>query len=141
VRIGVVGEIHPETLFSLDISQRVYFAELHLEEVLKRHKRIESIVDLPLYPSSERDWTVPLKKEVSVHEVLSCIQELAPPLLEKVFLLSLFESPQIGENRKNATWRFVYRDTKKTLDLPTVEALHAKLLQTVAEKLSNCIWL
>ncbi|MBX9923344.1 MAG: phenylalanine--tRNA ligase subunit beta [Rhabdochlamydiaceae bacterium] len=140
IRLGVLGEIHPTTLSSLDISPRVYFAELHLEELLKHQKIIESIADLPLYPSSERDWTVSLKKEVPIQEILSCIQELAPPLLEKIFLLDLFESPQIGNDRKNATWRFVYRDPKKTLDLPTVEALHTKLLQMVAEKLSNCIW-
>jgi phenylalanyl-tRNA synthetase beta chain len=140
IRLGVLGEIHPTTLSSLDISPRVYFAELHLEALLKQYKTIESVPELSLYPSSERDWTVTLKKEVPIHQMLSCIQELAPPLLEKVFLLDLFESPQLGEDRKNVTWRFIYRDPKKTLDLSTVEALHANLLQIVAEKLSDCIW-
>ncbi len=138
-RIGALGEIHPSILSKIDLPQRVYCAELNLNELLKLQKPLESIADLPLYPSSERDWTLSLKKEISVDRVLSCIRDLAPSLLEKVFLLDLFESDQIGLDRKNVTWRFIYRDPKKTLDLQTVEQIHTKLLQTVAEKLQDCI--
>jgi len=137
--LGAIGEVHPSILSKIDISQRVYFAEIKLNELLKMHKPLERIEDLPLYPSSERDWTVSLKKETPIENVLSCIQNLAPPFLENIFLLDLFESDQIGLDRKNATWRFVYRDPKKTLDLQTVEQEHTKLLQMVAEKLHDCI--
>lgn len=137
--LGMVGEIHPSVLSKIDLPQRVYCAELNLNELLKLQKPLPSIVDLPLYPSSERDWTVSLKKEIPTSRVLSCIQELAPTLLEKAFLLDLFESDLIGPDRKNATWRFIYRDPQKTLDLSTVEQIHTKLLQMVAEKLHDCI--
>ncbi len=137
--LGVVGEIHPSVLSKIDLPQRVYCAELNLNELLKLQKPLQSVADLPLYPSSERDWTVSLKKEIPVGRVLSCIQDLAPALLEKAFLLDLFESDQLGSDRKNVTWRFIYRDPQKTLDLPTVEQIHTKLLQMVAEKLHDCI--
>ncbi len=137
--LGVVGEIHPSVLSKIDLPQRVYCAELNLNELLKLQKPLQSIRDLPLYPSSERDWTVSLKKEIPTSRVLSCIQELAPTLLEKAFLLDLFESDQLGSDRKNVTWRFIYRDPQKTLDLSTVEQIHTKLLQMVAEKLHDCI--
>ena len=137
--LGVLGEIHPSILSKIDLPQRVYCAELNLNELLKLQKPLQPLVDLPLYPSSERDWTLSLKKEIPIGLVLSCIQALAPSLLEKVFLLDLFESDQIGSDRKNVTWRFVYRDPQKTLDLPRVEQIHTKLLQMVAEKLHDCI--
>ena len=100
---------------------------------------MQSIEKLPLYPSSERDWTISLKKETPISYVVSSIRDLAPPLLEKVFLLDLFEGSQIGLDRKNVTWRFIYRDSQKTLDIQTVEYEHTKLLQMVAEKLHHCI--
>lgn len=139
VCLGALGEIHPSILSKLGIDQRIYFAEIKLNELMKLYKPLERVQDLPLYPASERDWTVPLKKETPIGDVLSCLQSFAPPLLEKVFLLDLFESEQIGLDRKNATWRFIYRDTQKTLDLQTVEDQHTKLIQMVAEKLQDCI--
>ncbi len=137
--LGVIGEVHPATLSKIDISQRVYFAELNLTSLLKLQKPLQSIEKLPLYPSSERDWTISLKKETPISYVVSSIRDLAPPLLEKVFLLDLFEGSQIGLDRKNVTWRFIYRDSQKTLDIQTVEYEHTKLLQMVAEKLHHCI--
>lgn len=137
--LGVLGEIHPFTREELGISQRVYFAELDLQVVNSLQRKKISVTPLPLFPTSERDWTVSLRKDVPIGEVLNCIENLASPLLEKVFLLDLFESEKIGIDRKNATWRFIYRDTKKTIESETVETIHTDLLQKVAQKLGNCI--
>lgn len=137
--IGAFGEVHPQLLSEFDLPKRVYFAELNLEALLRCFRPVSSTKDLPLYPSSTRDWTVSLKKESSIEEIRACILALAPSVLEEVFLLDLFQSEQIGQDRKNATWRFIYRDLKKTLDLSTVEDHHTKLLQMVAEKLHDCI--
>jgi phenylalanyl-tRNA synthetase beta chain len=137
--LGVVGEVHPSLITKIDMPQRIYFAELNLNTLLSLQKPLLPVENLPLYPASERDWTITLKKETPVDHVLSCIREIESPLLEKVFLLDLFESEQLGPDRKNVTWRFIYRDTTKTLDIQTVEKEHTKLIQMVAEKLHNCI--
>jgi phenylalanyl-tRNA synthetase beta chain len=137
--LGALGELHPSLLKQFDLSSRAYFAELNVHHLLELHSPSLTIKDLPLYPSSERDWTVSLLKETPIEKVLACIRKLAPSLLERVFLLDLFESDKIGCDRKNATWRFIYRDPHKTLDLKTVEQKHSTLLQMVAEKLHDCI--
>lgn len=139
VVLGVLGEINPFILQELDIFERVYFAELNLEALLSLQQQKISVKELPLYPSSERDWTLSLLKKTPVEDVLQCIKALAPPLLEKVFLLSVFENEKIGLDRKNITWRFIYRDKDKTIASDTVEAIHTDLLQKVAQKLGNCI--
>lgn len=137
--IGMLGEIHPLTLKTIDISQRTYFAELNVAMLAPFvHKKI-TVKELSIFPSSERDWTVTVTKQTPIQEVLSCIQELAPPLLDKVFLLDVFESEKLGLDRKNITWRFTYKDTEKTIDAQTVERVHTTLLQKVAQKLENCI--
>ena len=137
--LGIIGEIHPKKLTELDLSQRVFFAELNLHSLLELSPTKIQVQDLPLMPASERDWTMTIRKDIQVADVLFCMQNLASHLLEKVFLLDLFESDKLGNDRKNATWRFVYRDKMKTLDFETVEKEHANLIQRVAEKLGDCI--
>ncbi|MBS0627003.1 MAG: phenylalanine--tRNA ligase subunit beta, partial [Verrucomicrobia bacterium] len=139
VVLGVLGEVNPLTLQKLDISQRVYFAELNLETIHSLYKGKISVKELPLYPASERDWTLCLHKATPIGEVLHHIKSVASPLLEKVFLLSVFESDKIGPDRKNVTWRFIYRDNQKTIGSEIVETIHAEILQKVAQKLGNCI--
>ncbi len=139
VVLGALGEVNPYTLKELDISPRVYFAELNLEVIHSLQQKKISTKELPLYPASERDWTLTLQKKTPIADVLHCIKAEASSLLENVFLLSVFESEKIGLDRKNVTWRFVYRDRQKTIGSDTVEAIHTDLLQKVAQKLGNCI--
>lgn len=139
VVLGILGEVNPFTLKELDLSERVYFAELNLEVIHSLEKKKISTKELPLYPASERDWTVCLQKKTPIGDVLQYIKEAASPLLENVFLLDVFESEKIGSDRKNVTWRFIYRDRQKTIGSDTVEAIHTDLLQKVAQKLGNCI--
>jgi phenylalanyl-tRNA synthetase beta chain len=103
-------------------------------------KRKEWQVDpLNTYPGSERDWTLTLKDEVPIAKVLSVIQMISSHLLEQVILLDLYKNEQLGKDRKNATFRFIYRDKQKTLSLETIEREHAKMTQEVAEKLRDCL--
>lgn len=139
VPVGVIGEIHPNTLAVLDLSQRIYFAELDLPAIETLLTKKISTTDLPQMPATDRDWTVTLSKPTPIAQVLLAIQALSSPILEKVFLLDLFENEKLGTEQKNATFRFIYRAQDKTLDFNTVEQEHTKLTQKVAEKLANCI--
>ncbi|MES2199089.1 MAG: phenylalanine--tRNA ligase subunit beta [Chlamydiota bacterium] len=139
VILGALGEVNPFTLQELGIFKRVYFAELNLEVIHSLEQKKISVKELALYPASERDWTISLEKKTPIEDVLHCIKTLASPLLENVFLLAVFESEKIGLDRKNITWRFIYRDRQKTIGSDTVEAIHTDLLQKVAQKLGNCI--
>jgi len=131
--------VHPGLLQKLGIEKRVYFAELNLHELLDLHPKHLKVADLPLYPSSERDWTLPLRKETPVQKVLDFLQEEKSPLLEKAFLLDLFEGDPLGKDQKNATYRLIYRDQTKTLDFDTVEKEHASLTEKTLQKLCDYI--
>lgn len=137
--LGTFGQVHPSSLKEFGMDHEVYFAELHLDELAFASQKEVKVKALPIFPSSERDWTMTVKKETEAHFILAQIQSAAPSILEDVFVLDLFESETLGMDRKNITWRFVYRDLQKTLDITVVDQKHQKLMQIVAEKLSNCI--
>ena len=135
--VGALGEIHPTHAQMRDSSQRVYFAELNLQDLLPLHGKETSLSPLAAFPGSERDWTLHLKDETPIQLVFRAVQGISSPFLEKFTLLDLYKSEQIGKDRKNATFRFLYRDTRKTIALETVEKEHTRLTQEVANKLSD----
>ncbi|MCX6987636.1 MAG: phenylalanine--tRNA ligase subunit beta [Chlamydiae bacterium] len=137
--LGVIGEVHPNTLGKIDIKQRIFYAELNLHQILHLQPRTIQVQPLPQFPGSERDWTLTVKKETSLADILGKIEEEQPTILTKVFMLDLFESEKLGSDRKNITLRFCYRDKEKTLSYEMVEEEHAKVTQKVAKKLQHCL--
>jgi phenylalanyl-tRNA synthetase beta chain len=140
--IGAMGEIHPSHLKALDLSKRVYFAEINLHDLFP-FKKSESHFSPPSpYPGSERDWTVTLKNDLPIARVFHAIQTTPSRFLEKFLLLDLYKSDEIGKDKKNVTFRFTYRDPQGTIGLETVEREHESLLQEVINKLEavreNC---
>ena len=88
-------------------------------------------------PASERDWTISLEDKTPVGTLIEEMRRFDSPLLEDVFLLDLYKSEKIGKDRKNATFRFRYRDRKKTIEAEKVELEHKRLTEHIAEKLGN----
>ena len=135
--LGVLGEVHPSQVAKIDIPQRVYFAEINLNELLPLVPRHVKTADLTQFPGSERDWTITVKDELPIDAILGALRSVPSRLLEKITLLDLYKSEQIGKDRKNATFRFLYRDMEKTIAFETVEREHARITTAAAEKLNQ----
>ncbi|MDP1608623.1 MAG: phenylalanine--tRNA ligase subunit beta [Chlamydiales bacterium] len=129
--IGSLGEIHPCLLEPLDIKQRVLYAEMHLTPLLAGISGQHLMRALPLFPSSERDWTIPLPKTAPIQPILDTMTAFQSPLLEKWELIDLF----VSDNMQHITFRFTYRDPLKTISFEQVEEEHAKVMQIVLASL------
>lgn len=133
IRIGVLGEVHPEHLDILDIKKRAFFAQLDLHDLLKCKSCSKKMTPLPQFPSSDRDWTLTVKKEVPIGIITSHIHACKSELLKELFLLDLYENKKIGSEYKNITLRFTYRDDKKTIEQSQVEKEHNRIIDTVSQ--------
>jgi phenylalanyl-tRNA synthetase beta chain len=130
LEIGSIGEIHPAVQRRLDCNQRILFAELNLHNLFKVRGTMKKMEPLPIYPNSERDWTVTLDEGMAIQELLDQIGKAASPLLEEVYLLDIYRSDKLGKDKKNATLRFIYRDKEKTISQAEVDTEHAKILNS-----------
>ncbi|MCC5832520.1 MAG: phenylalanine--tRNA ligase subunit beta [Chlamydiales bacterium] len=131
--VGIMGEVHPETLKEIDLHHPVYFAELNLEDLRSISRSDVKMTPLPHYPASSRDWTVTLPEEISVGALLDTIKSIPTKRLESVLLLDVYRSEALGSQRKNVTLRFVYRDRDQTLSVEAVENEHARITQKLIE--------
>lgn len=127
LEIGSFGEVHPAVQRRLDVPQRIYFAEINLHDLYKVKSSDAMMSPLPVFPGSERDLTLTVKEEVPVDELLKKFKERASGLLESITLLDIYRSDKLGPDIKNVTFRFFYRDWKKTISQEAVDDEHARI--------------
>ena len=137
VEIGAMGEIHPAIQRRLDVAKPILYAEINLQELFNLQKRDQKMKDLPIYPSSERDWTITLDENIPIEKVQRSLSLISSSILEKVYLLDLFRSERIGQGKKNATFHFVYRDKEKTVETEVVDKEHEKIINEALKLLQN----
>lgn len=141
LEVGSMGEVHPAILRRLDVAQRIYFAELNLHDLYKNCSAGIKMEALPLYPASERDWTVTLKEDIPIGRLFEIFKQIPSRLLESVALAghlgAIYRSEKLGPHMKNVTFRFVYRDRKKTVAQETVDGEHARMIEQTMKKLEN----
>lgn len=136
VLLATLGEVHPGVLNTLDIKQRVFFAELNLPSVLQLQNQKRQFQQLPQYPGTERDWTKTFPATMKANNILKALNNIPSKLLKGVSLLDLYVDEKLGE-QKNLTFRFHYRDERKTLSHESVEKEHHRILAQAESNLAN----
>lgn len=129
LKVGSLGEVHPSIQRKLDVPQRILFAELNLHDLYPLQRSVAKMEKVAVYPSSERDWTVTLPENLLVGDILEKLKSVPSDYLESVSLVDIYRNPKLGENVKNVTFNFVYRDTQKTIDQDTVEKEHQRIIE------------
>lgn len=128
LEIGALGEVHPAIVKRLDVPQKIFFAEINLHDLYRVRPALTQVQELAIFPSSTRDWTITITKELPVQKIIDHIHSIPSMLLEKVFLFDIYHSDKLSRDSRNATFRFIYRDREKTLSQNAVEAEHLRIV-------------
>lgn len=139
VVVATLGELHPSITQKVDIPQRVYYAEFNLHDLMQLRKTEIKMKSIPQYPCSLRDWTVTMVEEEPVDSVFKAIRSLESPLLEEIQMVMIYRSERIGRQNKNVTYRFVYRDPKKTVSQEEVDREHSRLTHETSKLLGKAV--
>lgn len=137
MEVGSLGEVHPSILRRLDVTPRIYYAELNLHDLMQVRQTKQLMEEIPIYPGSGRDWTVTLPESLPLQALLDGIQAVGSTLLEKVEILDIYRSDKVGANLKNVTLHFMYRDHSRTILQEEVEAEHKKIIESVSSNISS----
>jgi len=130
LHIGTLGELHPNLLATLGIKQKVYYAELNAQHLQTSAAPPPKYIPIAQFPSSERDWTLPIHPQTNISTLFDAIRKVDAPLLDRFELIGTYRSAE----KNNVTLRFTYRDKNKTVSFEEVEAAHAHLQQEVLAK-------
>ena len=135
IQIGAFGEVHPEVLRAFDLPQSVLLAEVNLQDLMSLRQEAAKKKPLPLYPGSQRDWTLTLSENVSAQEVFQAIKKAQSSLLEDVTLQDVYRSEKLGTGLKNLTFRFFYRELARTLEQKEVDQEQLRVQENVENEL------
>lgn len=138
LELGSMGEIHPAIIRHLDISQRVYFAELNLHDLIQIRQVHYMMQPVPIFPASERDWTVTISEQIPVQQIFDNIRTIPSQLLKSITLLDIYQNEKLkAEKLKNVTLHFIYRDDQKTLSQEAVDEEHHRIMRETVVKLEK----
>lgn len=132
--LGIFGEVHPNYLTTFDIKQNLYFAQIDLFSLLELEKSSTTMTPLPQFPGTQRDWTIPISRDITAQSILDKIKECNSSLLEKIEVLDRYQDPS-NADIIHMTLRFFYRDTYKTLSHEEAEKEHNRIVDSVSSSL------
>lgn len=139
LEVGSFGEVHPAIQKKLDVSQKLLFAELSLEDLLEKITLKRQIALPSSYPSSERDWTVSIRQDIPFARVEKTILSVKPVILSRLFLLDLYTGSSVREGYHNMTIRFVYQSPHETLAQARIDEAHANIQDYFCKIFSEAI--
>ena len=121
------GQITASELKTHGIKVPVFYAEIALDEWLKRAPQPERYQPVPAFPPMRRDLAVVLPKAVPQAKVEEVIRQAKAPNLESVKLFDLFRDPKgekISAEHKSLAYALTYRASDRTLTEKEVNEAH-----------------
>jgi len=141
VRVGVIGELHPDTAERFELPEKVAAWEIDLSRLLEVSGRPTVYTPIPRFPAAERDIAVVLGEEVPAAEVEKAIWEAGGELLRGVHLFDVYRGEQIPAGCKSLAFSLVFYAPDRTLTdeeaAAGVEAVEKELARRFGARLRS----
>ncbi len=136
-QIGVLGKIDRKVLSNWDIkTQDVYFAELHLDEILSRPDKFVRYQPISGFPAVVRDVSLAVKKEIPYKRIEEICLRQGGDILRSVQFIEQYLGDKIQPGYKGLVFSCQYQSSIRTLREDEVSAVHERILQALTNDLS-----
>ena len=135
--IGVVGEVEMDVIKSYGIKQRVYLAEIDLENIVAQTVLEKEYVELPKYPSTSRDIALVVDEDVLFGDIEKIVWKNNNGIIEEVRLFDIYSGDQIEDKKKSVAFSIVYRSSEGTLKDEEVNELQVRIIKDLEDKLNG----
>ena len=130
--LGYLGELHPDLADQLEVPPVLLF-ELDLEKLLEYAPRRIVTESLPRFPAVERDVAIVVDREFASQQIISWINALGEPWIERVEVFDQYLGAPVPDGKKSLAYRVSYRAEDKTLTDMEVNEVHKKLVGRLGE--------
>lgn len=128
VKVGYLGEVHPQVCENYNIGDRVYYADIDMPYIVEHacfDKKYEGIAK---FPTSTRDISLVVDKQVLIGTMENAIIKKGGKLLESCELFDIYEGEQVGEDKKSVAFSLVFRAKDRTLSDTEISEIMDKIL-------------
>ena len=135
--IAEAGRISKSEISRFDIGQDVYYAHIEWDMILKLIKSHSvSYTELPKYPSVRRDLALLLNREIKFIQIRDLAIRTERNILHDVSLFDVYESDNLGKNKKSYAVSFILRDDLKTLTDKSIDKVMNNLIRVFEKELN-----
>jgi len=132
-RLGLIAEVHPESLQALKLPVAASILELDLDLLLGLDRQAIKHVPAPKYPGITWDISVVVPESVRVSEVAEVIRRADRKLVKSVDFVAVYRGAPISDGAKSVTFSILFRSDERTLLEEEVEPVHERIVQKLKE--------
>ena len=128
VKVGYLGEVHPDVADNYGIGDRAYLAVIDIPEVLKFATFDRKYQGIAKYPAVTRDISMVVPKNILVGQIEKILEQRGGKILESYHLFDIYEGSQIREGFKSVAYSLTFRAKDKTLEENEITSAMKKIL-------------
>ncbi|MBQ8238655.1 MAG: phenylalanine--tRNA ligase subunit beta [Oscillospiraceae bacterium] len=133
--VGYMGQVHPLVAKNYGIEAEVYCVEIDFTKLFDLQLPAPTYTPLPKYPTVSRDLAVLCDEALTVAEVENVMTAAAGKLLRGIRLFDVYRGKGVAAGKKSLAFSLELRADDRTLTDADSEAVVAKVLKALDEKL------
>lgn len=133
VKVGYLGELHPDTADNYKIGERTYLAVLDMPGVIPFTTFDRKYTGIAKYPAVARDISMVVPKTILVGQIETMIEQRGGRILESYELFDIYEGAQILAGHKSVAYSITFRAADRTLEDKEVNTVMEKILHGLKE--------
>jgi len=135
--VAEAGRVSKKYLTQFDIAQDVYYGHIEWDYLLKLIKiHTISFRELPKYPSVRRDLALLLDSGVKFSQIRDIAYRTEKNILHDITLFDVYESENLGKNKKSYAVSFILRDDLKTMTDKNIDKVMNNLIKAYEKELN-----
>jgi len=131
--LGVLGEVHPETLSHYEIPGKAYLFEIDFDRMVKDAVEERKFRPLPKFPAVHRDISLVVEDHLEAEKVEEAIRLLEQPFIDEVKLFDVYRGVPVPQGKKSISYRIRYQAGDRTLTDDEVNQYHEKVISRLRE--------
>ncbi len=131
--LGVLGEVHPETLSHYEIPGKAYLFEINFDRMVKDAVEERKFRPLPKFPVVHRDLSLVVEDHLEAEKVEEAIRLLEQPFIDEVKLFDVYRGVPVPQGKKSISYRIRYQASDRTLTDDEVNQYHEKVISRLRE--------
>ncbi|MEE8469709.1 MAG: phenylalanine--tRNA ligase subunit beta, partial [Dehalococcoidia bacterium] len=133
-KVGVLGELHPNTAALFDISSSpVILFEVDLEKLLSLVEATPTYQHIPRYPEIVRDLALVVDVGLAASKIRELIQSF--PLVSQVSVFDVYSGQQVPKGKKSLAFSVRYQSPQRTLTDEEVDKEQQKITDRLEREL------
>jgi phenylalanyl-tRNA synthetase beta chain len=134
VELGQGGRVKKDILGKFDIDQEVYCFWFDFNALGSFERPVRKYRELLRYPKVIRDFAFIFDKSITFREVKDFVISSSSGLLKSFDIFDIFESKNLGDDKKSMAFTLQFYDLNRTLTEEEVEKEFTSLISAITKK-------